>query len=118
MGLYNTCTTQNTCDSLPTLTVNAHITDICDIVSALQSNLLSTIVFQVAGAYSKTWSYREDAILTVYTKLLELSPATPREELRNMIRAAVFLVKKALLDKVSSVSLFLKKILWVWMYEW
>ncbi|XP_040922106.1 centrosomal protein of 104 kDa isoform X2 [Toxotes jaculatrix] len=57
----------------------------------------------VAGAYSKTWSYREDALLAVYKRLLEVSPATPKEELRNMIRAAVFLVKKALLDKVSSV---------------
>ncbi|XP_028437614.1 centrosomal protein of 104 kDa isoform X2 [Perca flavescens] len=57
----------------------------------------------VAGAYSKTWSYREDALLAVYKKLSELSPTTPKEELRNMIRAAVFLVKKALLDKVSSV---------------
>ncbi|XP_035512002.1 centrosomal protein of 104 kDa isoform X1 [Morone saxatilis] len=57
----------------------------------------------VAGAYSKTWSYREDALLAVYKKLLELSPTTPREELKNTIRAAVFLVKKALLDKVSSV---------------
>ncbi|XP_078110642.1 centrosomal protein of 104 kDa isoform X2 [Sander vitreus] len=57
----------------------------------------------VAEAYSKTWSYREDALLAVYKKLSELSPTTPKEELRNMIRAAVFLVKKALLDKVSSV---------------
>uniref|UniRef100_UPI0037E97901 centrosomal protein of 104 kDa n=1 Tax=Semicossyphus pulcher TaxID=241346 RepID=UPI0037E97901 len=57
----------------------------------------------VAGAYSKTWSYREDALLAVYKKLLELSPSTPREELRNMTRAATFLVKRALLDKVSSV---------------
>ncbi|XP_037628154.1 centrosomal protein of 104 kDa isoform X2 [Sebastes umbrosus] len=57
----------------------------------------------VAGAYSKTWSYREDALLNTYKKLLELSPTTPKEELRNMIRAAVFLVKKSLLDKVSSV---------------
>ncbi|KAM9350454.1 centrosomal protein of 104 kDa [Symphorus nematophorus] len=57
----------------------------------------------VAGAYSKTWSYREDALLAVYKKLLEVSPTTSKEELRNMIRAAVFLVKKALLDKVSSV---------------
>lgn len=55
--------------------------------------------------YSKSWSYREDAILAVYRKLSELSPTTPREELRNMIRAAVSLVKKALLDKVASVSL-------------
>ncbi|XP_041859898.1 centrosomal protein of 104 kDa isoform X2 [Melanotaenia boesemani] len=57
----------------------------------------------VAGAYSKTWCYREDALLAVHKKLLEVSSTTPKEELRNMIRAAVFLVKKALLDKVTSV---------------
>ncbi|KAM6981797.1 centrosomal protein of 104 kDa [Tautogolabrus adspersus] len=57
----------------------------------------------VARAYSKTWSCKEDALMAVHKKLLELSPTTPREELRNMIRAATFLVKKALLDKVSSV---------------
>ncbi|XP_029291473.1 centrosomal protein of 104 kDa isoform X2 [Cottoperca gobio] len=57
----------------------------------------------VAGAYSKTWCYREDALLAVHKKLMELSPTTPKEELKNMIRAAVFLVKKALPDKVSSV---------------
>ncbi|XP_075882235.1 centrosomal protein of 104 kDa isoform X2 [Nelusetta ayraudi] len=57
----------------------------------------------VAGAYSKSWSYREHAILAVCRKLSELPPATPREEQRNMIRAAVSLLKKALLDKVASV---------------
>ncbi|XP_031611092.1 centrosomal protein of 104 kDa isoform X1 [Oreochromis aureus] len=57
----------------------------------------------VAGAYSKTWCYRVDALLSVHKKLLEVSPTTPKEELRNMIRAAIFLVKKALLDKVTSV---------------
>ncbi|XP_023193546.1 centrosomal protein of 104 kDa isoform X1 [Xiphophorus maculatus] len=57
----------------------------------------------VAGAYSKTWCYREDALLAVHSKLLEVSATTPKDELRNTIRAAVFLVKKALLDKVSSV---------------
>uniref|UniRef100_A0A8C7UTM1 Centrosomal protein of 104 kDa n=1 Tax=Oncorhynchus mykiss TaxID=8022 RepID=A0A8C7UTM1_ONCMY len=57
----------------------------------------------VAGAYSKTWSYREDALLAVYKKLTEVSAGTPKEKLRNMMRAAVFLVKKALKDKVSSV---------------
>ncbi|XP_043973162.1 centrosomal protein of 104 kDa isoform X1 [Gambusia affinis] len=57
----------------------------------------------VAGAYSKTWCYREDALLTVHNKLLEVSATAPKDELRNTIRAAVFLVKKALLDKVSSV---------------
>lgn len=59
----------------------------------------------MAGAYSKSWSYREHAILAVCRKLSELPPATPREEQRNMIRAAVSLLKKALLDKVASVSL-------------
>ncbi|XP_013875862.1 centrosomal protein of 104 kDa isoform X2 [Austrofundulus limnaeus] len=57
----------------------------------------------VARAYSKTWSHREDALLTVHNRLLEVSPSAPKEELRNMIRAAVFLVKKALLDKVTCV---------------
>ncbi|XP_074537277.1 centrosomal protein of 104 kDa isoform X2 [Halichoeres trimaculatus] len=57
----------------------------------------------VAGTYSKTWSNREDALMAVHKKLSELSPTSPRDELRNMIRAAAFLVKKALLDQVSSV---------------
>ncbi|XP_016086803.1 centrosomal protein of 104 kDa-like [Sinocyclocheilus grahami] len=57
----------------------------------------------VAGAYSKKWSHREDALLTVYKKLLEVPPGTPKAELRSMTRAAVFLCKKALTDKVSSV---------------
>uniref|UniRef100_A0A668AL28 Centrosomal protein of 104 kDa n=1 Tax=Myripristis murdjan TaxID=586833 RepID=A0A668AL28_9TELE len=57
----------------------------------------------VAGAYSKSWSHREDALLAVYKKLMEVLPATPKEELRKIIRAAVFLVKRGLPDKVSSV---------------
>ncbi|XP_024915458.1 centrosomal protein of 104 kDa isoform X2 [Cynoglossus semilaevis] len=58
----------------------------------------------VAGAYSKTWSYREDALLDLHKRLQEVSPTTtPKEELRNMMRAAVFLVKKGLQDKISSV---------------
>ncbi|XP_056117070.1 centrosomal protein of 104 kDa isoform X1 [Rhinichthys klamathensis goyatoka] len=59
----------------------------------------------VAASYSKTWSYREDALLTVYKKLMEVPPGTPKAELRSMMRAAVFLCKKALTDKVSSVFL-------------
>nr|XP_057940927.1 centrosomal protein of 104 kDa isoform X2 [Doryrhamphus excisus] len=57
----------------------------------------------VASAYSKSWSNREEALLAVHKKLLEVSSTTPKEELRNMIRATVFLVKRALLEKVSSV---------------
>ncbi|KAM4609915.1 centrosomal protein of 104 kDa [Polymixia lowei] len=57
----------------------------------------------VARAYSKTWSHREDALLAVCKSLSEVSPGTPKEELRDMVRAAALLVNKALLDKVSSV---------------
>ncbi|KAL1021082.1 hypothetical protein UPYG_G00008520 [Umbra pygmaea] len=57
----------------------------------------------VAGAYSKAWSYRENALLTIYKKLTDVPGETPKEELRNMTRAAVFLVKKALQDKIISV---------------
>ncbi|KAL2296504.1 hypothetical protein Nmel_015823 [Mimus melanotis] len=57
----------------------------------------------VSGAYSRSWSCREDALLTVYKKLMEVSVDTPREDLRNMLRAAVFLVKRAIKDTVSSV---------------
>ncbi|XP_061701087.1 centrosomal protein of 104 kDa isoform X2 [Syngnathoides biaculeatus] len=57
----------------------------------------------VASAYSKSWSNREDALLAVHKKLLDVQPTTPKDELRNMIRAAVFLVKRALLEKVSPV---------------
>ncbi|XP_051525532.1 centrosomal protein of 104 kDa-like isoform X3 [Myxocyprinus asiaticus] len=57
----------------------------------------------VAGAYSKTWTYREDALLGIYKKLMEVPPGTPKAELRSMTRAAIFLCKKALTDKVSSV---------------
>lgn len=65
----------------------------------------------MAAAYSKTWGYRESAILNVYKKLLDISPNTSKEEFRNMIRAAVFLVKRALLDKVSPVSLYFYRVL-------
>ncbi|KFW12271.1 Centrosomal protein of 104 kDa [Eurypyga helias] len=57
----------------------------------------------VSGAYSKTWSYREDALLAVYKKLMETSVNTPKEDLKNMLRAAIFLVSRAIKDIVSSV---------------
>ncbi|NXW77309.1 CE104 protein, partial [Hirundo rustica] len=57
----------------------------------------------VSGAYSRTWSCREDALLSVYKMLMEASVDTPKEDLRNMLRAAVFLVRRAIKDTVSSV---------------
>lgn len=59
---------------------------------------------QVSGAYSKSWSYREDALLAVYRKLMEMAVSTPKEDLKNMLRAAIFLVRRAIKDIVSSVS--------------
>ncbi|XP_067873622.1 centrosomal protein of 104 kDa isoform X2 [Heterodontus francisci] len=58
---------------------------------------------RVAGAYSKTWSYREDALLAVYKKLSTLPEGIPKDELKNMLKAAIFLVRRAIKDKVSSV---------------
>ncbi|XP_051895593.1 centrosomal protein of 104 kDa isoform X3 [Pristis pectinata] len=58
---------------------------------------------RVAGAYSKTWSYREDALLAVYKKLSTVSDDVSKDELKNMLRAAIFLVRRAIKDKVSSV---------------
>ncbi|NXN21401.1 CE104 protein, partial [Nycticryphes semicollaris] len=57
----------------------------------------------VSGAYSKTWSYREDALLAVYKKLMEVSVNTPKDDLKSMLRAAIFLVRRATKDIVSSV---------------
>ncbi|KFQ17068.1 Centrosomal protein of 104 kDa [Merops nubicus] len=57
----------------------------------------------VSGAYSRTWSYREDALLAVYKMLMEMSVNTPKDELKNVLRAAIFLVRRAIKDIVSSV---------------
>ncbi|KAG9482015.1 hypothetical protein GDO78_010967 [Eleutherodactylus coqui] len=57
----------------------------------------------VAGAYSKTWSYREDALVAVYKKLSDMPTTTSKDDLKNMLRAAVFLIRRAIKDKVSSV---------------
>ncbi|KAM4650873.1 centrosomal protein of 104 kDa isoform 1-T3 [Discoglossus pictus] len=57
----------------------------------------------VAGAYSKTWSYREDALLAVYKKLMDMPTGTSKDDLKNILRAAIFLVRRAIKDKVSSV---------------
>ncbi|KFU95421.1 Centrosomal protein of 104 kDa [Chaetura pelagica] len=57
----------------------------------------------VSGAYSKTWSYREDALLAVYKKLMEMSANTPKDVSKNTLRAAIFLVQRAIKDTVSSV---------------
>lgn len=68
----------------------------------------------VAGAYSRTWSYREDALLMLYKKLTDMPTGTPREGAKNTFRAAVSLVCRAIKDPVTSVfqaSLKLLKVL-------
>uniref|UniRef100_H0V6D7 Centrosomal protein of 104 kDa n=1 Tax=Cavia porcellus TaxID=10141 RepID=H0V6D7_CAVPO len=57
----------------------------------------------VAGAYSKTWSCREDALLALYRKLMEMPAGTPKEDAKNMLRASVFLIRRAIKDIVTSV---------------
>ncbi|XP_077007634.1 centrosomal protein of 104 kDa isoform X2 [Tamandua tetradactyla] len=57
----------------------------------------------VAGAYSKTWSYREDALLALYKKLMEMPIGMPKEDLKSVLRASVFLVRRAARDIVTSV---------------
>ncbi|NXI96060.1 CE104 protein, partial [Psophia crepitans] len=57
----------------------------------------------VSRAYSKTWSYREEALLAVYKKLMDTSVNTPKDDLKSMLRAAVFLVRRAIKDLVPSV---------------
>ncbi|KAJ0064723.1 hypothetical protein NL108_012655, partial [Boleophthalmus pectinirostris] len=57
----------------------------------------------VRAAFSKTWSYREDALGIVQQKLREASGSGTKDELRGMVRAAVLLLKRSLQDKVFSV---------------
>ncbi|XP_052760186.1 centrosomal protein of 104 kDa-like isoform X2 [Mya arenaria] len=56
----------------------------------------------VSKAYSKTWSYREDALLAVYKQMQELS-ASNKQEAREMLRASIPLMKRAIDDKVYAV---------------
>ncbi|KAL8583520.1 hypothetical protein ACOMHN_054836 [Nucella lapillus] len=56
----------------------------------------------VSKAYSKTWSYREDALLAVHKQMREL-PVRDKEEAKVMMRASVFLVKRGIDDKVYAV---------------
>ncbi|XP_036083844.1 centrosomal protein of 104 kDa [Rousettus aegyptiacus] len=57
----------------------------------------------VAGAYSRTWSHREAALLTLHKRLMETPVGTPKEDLRSLLRAAVFLIRRAIRDIVTPV---------------
>lgn len=58
----------------------------------------------MAQAYSKTWSFREDALLTLYQQLVDTPVGTPKEDLKGLLRAAVFLIRKSIRDIVTPVS--------------
>lgn len=62
----------------------------------------------MSKAYSKTWSYREDALLAVYKQMQELSSSSNKEDAKTMMRAAIFLVKKGVDDNVYAVSIYCK----------
>ncbi|XP_074233704.1 centrosomal protein of 104 kDa isoform X8 [Camelus bactrianus] len=57
----------------------------------------------VAGAYSRLWSHREGALLALYEQLSETPVGTPREDLKNTLRASVFLIRRAIRDIVTPV---------------
>ncbi|KAH9514057.1 hypothetical protein Btru_030100 [Bulinus truncatus] len=56
----------------------------------------------VSKAYSKTWSYREDALTAVHHQMQQMS-TNNKEEAKSMMRAAIFLVKRGIDDKVYAV---------------
>ncbi|XP_078696734.1 centrosomal protein of 104 kDa-like isoform X3 [Branchiostoma floridae x Branchiostoma belcheri] len=57
----------------------------------------------VAGAYSKNWAHREDALLKVYKEMTEMGADTPRDQCKSKLRAAIFLVQRSIKDKVFAV---------------
>lgn len=60
-------------------------------------------LWQVAGAYSKTWSYREDALLALCKQLVEMPVGTSREDVKSTLRAATVLIRRAVRDTVTPV---------------
>ncbi|XP_072305435.1 centrosomal protein of 104 kDa [Eucyclogobius newberryi] len=71
----------------------------------------------VSAAYSKNWSYREDALESVQQRLKEASSCGSKEELRVMVRATVLLLKRSLQDKVSTVFQASLKLLFLLLSE-
>lgn len=57
----------------------------------------------VMKAYSKTWSFREEALRALHRQLVDEPVGTPKEHLRGLLRAAVFLVRKSIRDIVIPV---------------
>ena len=75
---------------------------LCTSKLSMSTNEFSFLLLQVSKAYSKTWSFKEDALLEVMKIMSELERGS--DEAKNMMRAAVFLINKGLKDKVFAVS--------------
>ena len=69
--------------------------------------MMCTLHFQVSKAYSKTWSYREDALTSVHHQMRDFSGS--KDEAKSFLRAAIFLVKRGVDDKVYAVSVWRKR---------
>ena len=67
--------------------------------------LIYLVFFQVSKAYSKTYSFREDALLEVYKTMNELPADTPKEDSKAMMRAAILLVNRSIKDQVYAVCM-------------
>ena len=64
---------------------------------------IHSITVQVSQAYSKLWSFREDALVAVHKLLSNVPENTPKDELRSHVKAAVFLVRKAIKGNYISI---------------
>ena len=63
------------------------------------------VLLQVTKTYSKVWSNREDGLLELYRYLQELPTSPDKDIAKNKLRAATFLIDRALKDKVFAVRL-------------
>jgi hypothetical protein len=60
----------------------------------------------VTKAYSKTWSFREDALLSIYKQMHEFPDDATKEDAKFMMRAAIHLIVRGIKDEVFAVSFF------------
>ena len=56
--------------------------------------------------YSKHWSFREQAIKEVHKQLYELDPQTHKDDVKSLLRAALFVFNRAIKDNVVAVSYY------------
>ena len=67
--------------------------------------------FQASKAYSKTWSFREDALVAVWKELSEVGPSETQGEVRRKLKATVQIILKGIKDKILAVSMQLESVI-------